>query len=152
MIWIEIFPQLTAEQLKYVYSLPMRNEFDSAVSCLMEGPTLEALQSLAGMQLVIPLSESPYIRVDAEADDEEVGAALAYYKHDQVNKAAYVRISMNCQPGIDTGEFADNFSLLSSLRLLCRNLCKYLMGQLTGFAPPLWQAICLLDCYPLLAQ
>ena len=37
------------------------------------------------MQLVIPLSESPYIRVDAEADDEEmVDAALAYYKHELV--------------------------------------------------------------------
>lgn len=57
----EISPQLTAEQLKYVYSLPMRNRFDSTVSCLMEGPTLEDLWSLAVMQLVIPLSESPYI-------------------------------------------------------------------------------------------
>ena len=106
----EIFPQLTAEQLKYVYSLPMRNRFDSTVSCLMEGPTLEALRSLAVMQLVIPLSESPYIRVDAEADDEEmVGAALAYYKHDRFNKAAYVRISMKRQPGIDTGGIRRQF-------------------------------------------
>ena len=107
---IEIFPQLTYEQLKYVYSLPTRNKFDSSMVCLMEGPTLEALRSLAVMQLVIPLNESPYIRVDADADDEEmVGAALSYYKHDRFNKAAYVRISMKHQPGIDTGGIRRQF-------------------------------------------
>lgn len=58
----EIFPQLTAEQLKYIYLLPSRNRFDSAVACLMKRPTLEALWSLAVMRLVVPLSESPYIR------------------------------------------------------------------------------------------
>ena len=90
---MEIFPQLTNEQLKYVYSLPTCNKFDLSVACLMEGPTLEALQSLAVMQFVIPLNESPYIRVDADADDEEmVGTALSYYiMHDRFNKAAYVR-------------------------------------------------------------
>ena len=106
----EIFPQLTAEQLKYIYLLPSRNKFDSAVAYLMEGPTLEALRSLAVMRLVVPLSESPYIRVDAEADDEEmVGAALAYYKYDHFSKAAYVRISMKHQPGIDTGGIRRQF-------------------------------------------
>jgi hypothetical protein len=76
----------------------------------MEGATLEALRSLAVMQLVMPLNESPYIRVDADADDEEmVGAALSYYKHDRFNKAAYVRISMKCQPGIDTGGIRRQF-------------------------------------------
>ena len=98
----EIFSNLTAEQLKYVYSLPSKNKFDSAMNCLMKGPTLEALRSLAMAQLVIPLSESPCIRVDAD-DEEIVGAALACYKHDRFNKAAYVKVSMRHQPGIDTG-------------------------------------------------
>ena len=59
---------------------------------------------------MIPLSESPCIRVDADADDEEfVGAALSYYKHDRFNKAAYVKVSMRRQPGIDTGGIRRQF-------------------------------------------
>ena len=69
---MEIFPQLTNEQLKYVYSLPTCNKFDLSMACLTEGPTLETLRSLAVMQFVIPLNESPYIRVDADVDDEEM--------------------------------------------------------------------------------
>lgn len=100
----EIFPQLSDEQVRYVYSLPTCSKFDSAFQCLMDGPTLESLLSLVVTRLVIPLSESPCIRVDAEADDEEmVGTALAYYKNDRFNKAAYVKIIMKRQPGIDTG-------------------------------------------------
>ena len=106
----EIFPQLSVEQLRYVYSLPTRTKFDSAVQCLSDGPTLEALRSLVVMRLVIPFSESPCIRVDAEADDEEmVGTASAYYKNDRFNKAAYVKISMKRQPGIDTGGIRRQF-------------------------------------------
>ena len=113
----------------------------------MEGPTLEALRPLAVMQLVIPLSES---RVDAEADNKEmVGAALAYCKHDRFNKAAYVRISMKRQPGIDTGEFADNFFAIVFSEIA---LSRSVQRQLSGFTPPLRQAICLQNCYPLLAQ
>ena len=50
----EIFSNLIAEQLKYVYSLPTQNKFNSAVTCLMERPTLKALRSLAVAQLEIP--------------------------------------------------------------------------------------------------
>ena len=71
----EIFPTMTSEQLKFVYSLPKQNKFDRAVECFMEGPSLESLRALLAIQLVVPL---PYIRVDVDADDEEmVGAALA---------------------------------------------------------------------------
>ena len=65
----------------------------------MDGP---ALRSLAVGKLVIPFSESPCIKVDA--DEEMVGAALAYYKHDHFNKAAYVKVSRSVNlVGIDTG-------------------------------------------------
>ena len=61
-------------------------KFDHAVECLMEGPSLESLQALLAMQLVITLSESPYI---CDADEEDmVGAALAYYKQEHFNKTA----------------------------------------------------------------
>ena len=68
----------------------------------MDGP---ALRSSAVGKLVIPFSESPCIKVDADADDEEmVGAALAYYKLDHFNKAAYVKVSRSVNlAGIDTG-------------------------------------------------
>ena len=100
----EMFPNVADEQLQYVYHLPKSRRFDRAVECLIEGPTLEGLRSLAATQLVIPLSESPCIRIDVDADEEEmVGAALAYYKHGHFNKEASVRVSMRRQPGVDTG-------------------------------------------------
>lgn len=78
----EMFPNITDDQLKYVYHLPKNRRFDRTVECLVEGPSLEALRSLAATQLVIPFSESPCIRIDVDADEEEmVGAALACYKH-----------------------------------------------------------------------
>ena len=84
---VELFPTMTPEQLKFVYSLPKQNKFDLAVESSMEGPYLESLHALLAMQLVVPLSESPYIRVDVDADDEEmVGAALAYYKQGHFNR------------------------------------------------------------------
>ena len=55
----EIFPTMTPEQLKFVYSLPKQNKFDRAVNCFMEGPSLESLRALLAIQLVVPLSESP---------------------------------------------------------------------------------------------
>ena len=100
----EMFPNIADEQLKYVYHLPKSGRFDRAVECLVEGPSLEALRSLAATQLVVPLSESPCIRIDVDADEEEmVGAALAYYKHGRFDKEASVRVSMRRQPGVDTG-------------------------------------------------
>ena len=87
---MEIFPQLMNEQLKYVYSLPTCNKFDLSMTCLMEGPTLEALRSLTVMQLVIPLNESLLMQMMK-------WLALHCHtiiKHDRFNKAAYVRISM----------------------------------------------------------
>ena len=106
----EVFPTITPEQVKFAYSLPKCNKFNSAVDCFTEGPSLESLRALLAMQLVLPLSESPYIRVDVDADDEEmVGAALAYYKHGHFNKEAPVRISMRRQPGIDTGGLRRQF-------------------------------------------
>ena len=100
----EMFPNIADEQLKYVYHLPKNRRFDCAVECLVEGPSLEALRSLAATQLVIPFCESPCIRIDVDADEEEmVGAALAYYKHGRFNKEASVRVSMRRQPGVDTG-------------------------------------------------
>jgi hypothetical protein len=72
----EMFPNVADEQLQYL----SKSRFDRAVECLIDGPTLEALKSLAATQLAIPLSESPCIRIDVDADEEEmVGAALAHY-------------------------------------------------------------------------
>ena len=100
----EMFPNVADEQLQYVYHLPKSRRFDRAVECLVEGLSLEALRSLVATQLVIPLSESLCIRVDVDADEEEmVGAALAYYKHGRFNKEAPVRVNMRRQPGVDTG-------------------------------------------------
>ena len=87
----EMFQNIADDQLKYVYQLPKKGRFDRTVECLIEGPSLESLKSLAASQLVIPFSESPCIRVDVDADEEEmVGAALAYYKHGCFNKETFV--------------------------------------------------------------
>ena len=80
----EMFPNVADEQLQYVYYLSKSTcrRFNCAVECFIEGRTLEGLRSLAATQLIIPISESPCIRidVDADVDVEMVGAALAYYK------------------------------------------------------------------------
>ena len=76
----------------------------------MEGLSLESLQALLAMQLVVPLSESPNILIEVDADEEEmVGAALSYYKQERFNKEAAVRINMRRQPRIDTGGIRRQF-------------------------------------------
>ena len=104
----KMFPNVADDQLKYVYQLPKKGRFDRTVECLIEGPSLESLRSLAASQLVIPFSESPCIRIDVDADEEEmVGAALAYYKHGRFNKEASVRV---CNDNLVwTQVFVDSF-------------------------------------------
>ena len=106
----EMFPNIPDDQLKYVYQLPKKGRFDRTVECLIEGPSLESLRSLAASQLVIPFRESPCIHVDVDADEEEMmGAALAYYKHGRFNKEASVRVGMRRQRGVDTGGVCRQF-------------------------------------------
>lgn len=67
---------------------------------------------MAATQQVIPLSESPYICIDVDTDEEElVCAALAYYKHGHFNKEASVRV---CDSNLvwTWEEFVDSFSMV----------------------------------------
>ena len=100
---IEMFPNMTEEQLRYLYDLS-KHSFTCAVDCALAGPSLETLRSLARMHLTVPLEESPRIRLDVDDNDLDwVEAALAFYKQAKFNKQAYVRVSIRGQPGIDTG-------------------------------------------------
>ena len=142
----ELFPAISADRLKYVYAVSKWKKFDHAVECLMEGPSLESLQALLAMQLIVPLSESPNIRIEVDADEEEmVGAALAYYKQERFNKEAAVRINMRRQPGIDTGGIRRQFFPLFLEILHYHTLCRYLMVQFKGSAHLSRQVIYHLD-------
>ena len=100
---IEMFLNMTEEQLRYLYDLS-KHSFTCAVDCALAGPSLETLRSLARMHLTVPLEESPRIRLDVDDNDLDwVEAALAFYKQAKFNKQAYVRVSIRGQPGIDTG-------------------------------------------------
>ena len=65
----EMFPNIADDLLKYVYQLPKKGQFDHTAECLIKGPSLESLRSLAASQLVTPFSESPCIRIDVDADE-----------------------------------------------------------------------------------
>ena len=43
---VEMFPQISLQQLEFTYELSYKN-FDHVCEHLLEGPTLECLQSLA---------------------------------------------------------------------------------------------------------
>lgn len=107
---VEMFPQMSLQQLAFVYELSCKN-FDRVCECLLEGPTLECLQSLAFRHdLFIPLSESPRIILDRDDEPEDwVHSAVSFYKSDKFNRNAQLRLSIRKQPGIDTGGIRRQF-------------------------------------------
>ena len=104
-----------------------RDKIDCTVECIIEGPSLESLKSLAASQLVIPFSESPCIHIDVDADEEDmVGAAIAYYKHGRFNKEASVRVGMRQQPGVDMGGVRRQFFPWCLVILHCLRVYRHL--------------------------
>ena len=100
---VEMFPNYSPSQLEFLYRLS-NSSFSRVVDSALEGLCFESLRSLAVSQLVVPLSESPRIRLDADDDEDDwVEAAVCFYKHSKFDKCAPVRISIRGQPAIDTG-------------------------------------------------
>ena len=107
---VEMFPTTSLQQLEFVYELSCKN-VDCACERLLEGPTLECLQSLAFKHdLFIPLSESPHIILDVDDEPEDwVHSAVSFYKSEKFNRNAQLRVSIRKQPGIDTGGIRRQF-------------------------------------------
>lgn len=83
---MEMFSNMNENQLKYLYCLS-NCSFSCTVDCVLEGPSLESLRSLALTQLTIPLEESPQIRLEDDDDERDwMDAALAFYKQGKFNK------------------------------------------------------------------
>jgi hypothetical protein len=100
----EIFPHLCQESIKFVFS-ESGEDFTETTNCLVNGPTLDSIRSLLKKcKIIIPLAESPRIRLDPDDDqDDWVSAAVTYYKSSQFDRHSEVRISLRGQPAVDTG-------------------------------------------------
>ena len=84
--------------------------FDRTVEALLEGPSLEALRSLAVSQISVPLEEYPIVQLQADDDDHDwMEAAFVFYKNRGFNKKAGIQISIHGQPAVDTGGFHRQF-------------------------------------------
>ena len=104
----DMFSNMSKDQLQYIYGLC--SCFNRTVEALLEGPSLEALRSLAVSQITLPLEECPKIRLHEEDDDDDwMEAAFTFYKGRGFDKKAGVRISIRGQPAVDTGGIRRQF-------------------------------------------
>ena len=101
----DIFPNMSKDQLQFVYELCM--SFDHAVDVLLGGPSLN---SLRGLTVNFNTEGCPKIRLDSSDDDNDwMEAALAFYKCKTFDKKASVRIAIHGQPAVDTGGIRRQF-------------------------------------------
>ena len=92
---------MSKDQLQYIYGLCSCSH--RAIEALLEGPSPEALQSLAISQIIVPLEESPKIQLHADDDDDDwMEAAFTIYKNKRFDKIAGVRINIRGQPAVVT--------------------------------------------------
>ena len=70
---------MSKDQLQYIYGLCSCSH--RTIEALLEGPSLEALRSLAVSQIIVPLEESPKIRLHADDDDDDwIEAAFTFIR------------------------------------------------------------------------
>ena len=100
----EIFPHVSEENVKFVFA-ESGEDVDGTTNCLIEGPTSVSISSLLRKsRITTSLSDSPKIRLDSDDDvDDMVSAAITYYKGQEFDRLAQVRIYMRNGPSVDTG-------------------------------------------------
>lgn len=104
----ELFSNMSKEQLQCIYELC--SCFNRAVEALLEGPSLDALRSLAVSRITVPPEACPKIRLHADDDDDDwMEAAFTFYKNRSFDKKAGIRISIRGQPAVDTGGIRRQF-------------------------------------------
>lgn len=116
----EMFPDFTSEQLRYIYSLS-GSSLSKVIECLIEGPSIESILSIAALQR--STSDSARIRLQRDDTVEDwTEAALAFYKQGKFEKSAGMRVCIYGQPAIDAGGvrrqfFANIFARLAQTDL-----------------------------------
>ena len=128
----DMFSNMSKDQLQYVYGLCLC--FNHTVEALLEGPSLEALRSLAVSQISVPLEECLKVRLHADDDDDDdwMEAAFMFYKNRGFDKKAGIRISIRGQPAVDTGGIRRQFFSVV-FRKLASESTGILMGLLTDY-------------------
>ena len=102
---VEVFPQFSKEQLKFLLECCERDP--DKVADVLEDPLSSATlqRILRSFKIKKTVSESPRLRVECdEEEDEWVESAIAFYKTPRVLKDGEIRIFVAGQPGVDTGK------------------------------------------------
>ena len=97
----EMFPNITDEQLGYLYKLS-GSALSLLIDCMLEGLSYESILCVAALQR----STDDTARIRLQRDDtaeDWVEAALAFYKQSRFDKTAAMRVCICGQPAIDAG-------------------------------------------------